>query len=132
MKLPKGYDTDVGENGGNLSGGQKQRLTIARAMLRNSEILILDEPTSALDPESEALVRDALDRLTAGRTTIIIAHRFSTVARADHIVVIENGRIAEQGPHKELLYNSGLYRKLHDYQSVSPDEQKAAEAGMIG
>lgn len=132
MKLPKGYDTDVGENGSNLSGGQKQRLTIARAMLRNSEILILDEPTSALDPESEALVRDALDRLTAGRTTIIIAHRFSTVARADHIVVIENGRIAEQGPHNELLYNSGLYRKLHDYQNTDPGEQKTAEASLIG
>jgi ATP-binding cassette subfamily B protein len=131
MKLPQGYDTDVGENGGNLSGGQKQRLTIARAMLRDSEILILDEPTSALDLESEALVRDALQRLTEGRTTIIIAHRLSTVAHADHIVVVENGRIVEEGPHDELLYNSGLYRRLHDYQSLSFDDQKSAEPSAV-
>lgn len=124
MQMPQGYDTDVGENGGNLSGGQKQRLTIARAMLRNSEILILDEPTSALDSESEMLIRDALRTLTAGRTTIIIAHRLSTVAQADHIVVIENGRIAEEGSHQELLVNSGLYRKLHDHQSFPQDNRE--------
>jgi ATP-binding cassette subfamily B protein len=132
VKLPQGYDTDVGENGGNLSGGQKQRLTIARAMLRDSEILILDEPTSALDLESEALVRDALQRLTEGRTTIIIAHRLSTIANADHIVVVDNGRIVEEGPHEELLSgSSGLYRRLHEYQSQPVEDRKSVEPGTL-
>ncbi|MCM2291807.1 ABC transporter ATP-binding protein/permease [Allorhizobium sp. BGMRC 0089] len=116
MRLPKGYDTDVGENGGNLSGGQKQRLTIARAMLRNAEILILDEATSALDSESEAQIREALARLATGRTTIMIAHRLSTITRADHIVVMEAGQIAEQGPQKELLSREGPYRRLYELQ----------------
>ncbi len=116
MKLEKAYDTQVGENGGNLSGGQKQRLAIARAMLRSSDILILDEATSALDSESEALVRDALQRLTQGRTTIVIAHRLSTIANADRIIVLENGQVVEQGHQSELLAQDGLYRRLHDYQ----------------
>lgn len=122
MKLPNGYDTDVGDNGGNLSGGQKQRVAIARAMLRDSEILILDEATSALDSESEALIRDALNRLTKGRTTIVIAHRLSTISRADKIVVMQNGEIVEQGTQRELLQiEEGLYKRLHDLQFRDPD-----------
>ncbi|TJV06306.1 MAG: ABC transporter ATP-binding protein [Mesorhizobium sp.] len=112
----KGYETDVGENGGLLSGGQRQRISIARAMLRNAEILLLDEATSALDAESEALFRDALQQLTEGRTTIVIAHRLSTVHQADTIVVLEGGKVVESGPHKTLLKQGGLYQKLYEYQ----------------
>ncbi len=115
--LPDGYETSVGENGVLLSGGQRQRLSIARAMLRNSDILLLDEATSALDAESEALFRDALDNLQAGRTTIAIAHRLSTVHRADQIIVMDEGRAVERGTHSELLERpEGIYRKLHEYQ----------------
>ncbi|TIN23787.1 MAG: ABC transporter ATP-binding protein [Mesorhizobium sp.] len=112
----KGYDTEVGENGALLSGGQRQRISIARAMLRNAEILLLDEATSALDAESEALFRDALQQLTEGRTTIVIAHRLSTVHQADTIVVLEAGKVVESGPHKTLLKQGGLYQKLYEYQ----------------
>lgn len=112
----KGYESDVGENGGLLSGGQRQRISIARAMLRNAEILLLDEATSALDAESEALFRDALQQLTEGRTTIVIAHRLSTVHQADTIVVLEAGKVVESGPHKTLLKQGGLYQKLYEYQ----------------
>ncbi|PWJ90894.1 ATP-binding cassette subfamily B protein [Mesorhizobium loti] len=112
----KGYDTEVGENGALLSGGQRQRISIARAMLRNAEILLLDEATSALDAESEALFRDALQQLTEGRTTIVIAHRLSTVHQADTIVVLEAGKVMESGPHKSLLKQGGLYQKLYEYQ----------------
>ncbi|TGQ65161.1 MAG: ABC transporter ATP-binding protein [Mesorhizobium sp.] len=112
----KGYETDVGENGGLLSGGQRQRISIARAMLRNAEILLLDEATSALDAESEALFRDALHQLTEGRTTIVIAHRLSTVHQADTIVVLEAGQVVESGPHRSLLNQGGLYQKLYEYQ----------------
>ncbi|AEH84658.1 ABC transporter ATP-binding protein [Mesorhizobium opportunistum] len=112
----KGYETDVGENGGLLSGGQRQRISIARAMLRNAEILLLDEATSALDAESEALFRDALQQLTEGRTTIVIAHRLSTVHQADTIVVLEGGKVVESGPHRTLLKQGGLYQKLYEYQ----------------
>lgn len=122
LKLPNGYDTDVGDNGGNLSGGQKQRIAIARAMLRDSEILILDEATSALDSESEALIREAINRLTKGRTSIVIAHRLSTISRADKIVVMQNGDIVEQGTQSELLkLKEGLYKRLHDLQFSDPD-----------
>ncbi len=114
--LPHKYDTEVGENGRNLSGGQRQRISIARAILRDSPILLLDEATSALDPESEAQIREALDRLTLGRTTIVIAHRLSTVLNADRIVVIENGSITEQGTLEELLELNGLFRSLYDHQ----------------
>ena len=114
--LPKGYDTEVGENGIFLSGGQRQRLSIARAILRKSEILLLDEATSALDATSEALVREALSRLTDGVTTIVIAHRLSTVLEADRIHVIENGRLAESGTARELLDRDGLFRHLFDQQ----------------
>ncbi len=114
--MPKGYHTDVGENGALLSGGQRQRLSIARAMLRKSQILLLDEATSALDAESEALFKDALNQLRAGRTTIVIAHRLSTVHQADRIVAMEKGRVVEQGSHKDLLAEGGLYRRLYDLQ----------------
>lgn len=116
MAQAKGYETDVGENGGLLSGGQRQRISIARAMLRDAEILLLDEATSALDAESEALFRDALQQLTEGRTTIVIAHRLSTVHQADTIVVLEAGKVVESGPHRTLLKQGGLYQKLYEYQ----------------
>ncbi|MBZ9678183.1 ABC transporter ATP-binding protein [Mesorhizobium sp. ES1-1] len=116
MAQANGYETDVGENGGLLSGGQRQRISIARAMLRDAEILLLDEATSALDAESEALFRDALQQLTEGRTTIVIAHRLSTVHQADTIVVLEAGKVVESGPHRTLLNQGGLYQKLYEYQ----------------
>jgi ATP-binding cassette subfamily B protein len=116
MALPNGYDTDVGENGNNLSGGQKQRLTIARAFLRDSEILILDEATSALDSEAEVAVKQAVEKLSKGRTTIVIAHRLSTVASADHIIVMQEGEVAEQGKPRDLLKKNGLYRRLYEHQ----------------
>ncbi|EJF80351.1 ABC transporter ATP-binding protein [Bartonella doshiae] len=117
MNLPNGYDTQIGDNGGNLSGGQKQRLAIARAMLHDSEILILDEATSALDSHTEAQINEALHQLTKGRTTIIIAHRLSTIARAHKIVVVQNGQLIEQGSPKELLAKeNSFYKKLHNIQ----------------
>jgi ATP-binding cassette subfamily B protein len=114
--LQHGYLTPVGENGAFLSGGQKQRLAIARAILKNSPILLLDEATSALDSRSEALVQEALHRLTRGRTTIVIAHRLSTVLEADRICVINEGRLVEQGTTDELLAQDGLFRTLYDQQ----------------
>ncbi len=125
MRMPEGYDSEAGINGGNLSGGQKQRIAIARAVLRNSEILILDEATSALDSESEAAVRDALAVLAKGRTTIMIAHRLSTVSTADYIVVMEAGEVAEQGPQSELLQRDGPYRRLYDLQLLPGTNEPA-------
>ncbi|EMS94959.1 ABC transporter permease [Agrobacterium tumefaciens str. Cherry 2E-2-2] len=116
MSTPGGYDTVLGENGSGLSGGQRQRVAIARAMLRDADILILDEATSALDSESEALVRDALERLTQNKTSIVIAHRLSTINRADKIVVMDKGQVVEQGSRRELLANEGLYKRLHSIQ----------------
>jgi ATP-binding cassette, subfamily B, bacterial MsbA len=114
--LPQGYETVVGERGLILSGGQRQRIAIARAILKDAPILILDEATSALDTESERLVQGALNNLMAGRTTIVIAHRLSTVRRADLILVVDAGRVAEAGTHRELLARNGIYRRLHDLQ----------------
>lgn len=115
--LPQGYDTLVGERGVKLSGGQRQRVAIARAMLKNAPILVLDEATSALDSESEAVIQDALWKLMEGRTAIIIAHRLSTIQAMDRIVVLDEGRIVEQGSHKELLRAGGTYAKLWERQS---------------
>jgi subfamily B ATP-binding cassette protein MsbA len=115
-RLSEGYDTRLGEDAGRLSGGQKQRLSIARALYKDAPILILDEATSQLDSESEALVARALTNLMAGRTTLVIAHRLSTVRRADRILVLDRGRLVESGTHAELLTRNGLYRRLHDMQ----------------
>jgi subfamily B ATP-binding cassette protein MsbA len=115
-KLPQGYNTLVGERGVTLSGGQRQRIAIARAVIRDSPVLILDEASSGLDSSSEKLVFEALDRLMKGKTTIAIAHRFSTIERADMIFVVEDGRIVESGRHEELLKAGGLYADLYELQ----------------
>ncbi len=125
LNLPAGYDTVIGERGFRLSGGERQRLAIARALLKNAPILILDEATSALDSESEALVQSALHNLMSGRTVFVIAHRLSTVRRANRIVVIENGTIAETGPHEELMQHVGTYRRLYELQFAQTDISKA-------
>ncbi len=115
-RLPEIYDTVVGERGVKLSGGQRQRIAIARAILKDPRVLILDEATSSLDNESERLIEDALERLLVGRSTLIIAHRLSTVRRADRLVVLDHGRIVEQGRHAELLARGGLYARLYQFQ----------------
>lgn len=117
-RLPRGYETVIGERGADLSGGERQRLAIARALLKDAPIVVLDEPTSALDVATEAQVLTALNRLTADRTTILIAHRLSTARRADRIAVLDAGRIVELGSHQKLLAADGLYARSYELQAV--------------
>jgi subfamily B ATP-binding cassette protein MsbA len=115
-QLPEGFDTVIGESGAKLSGGERQRISIARAILKNAPILILDEATSSLDTESEREVQQALENLMQNRTTLVIAHRLSTIRNADRIIVIQDGRIVEEGTHDILLPHGGVYTMLHDMQ----------------
>jgi subfamily B ATP-binding cassette protein MsbA len=131
MAQPKGYDTVIGDKGCLLSGGQQQRLAIARAVLKNAPILLLDEATSSLDSESEKQIQKALEKLTAGRTVIAIAHRLSTVLSADQIVVMDSGRIKEIGTHSELLEKSGYYRRLYDHQFNRIQDETIAKPGIL-
>ena len=123
MELPNGYDTQLGDRGVNISGGQRQRIAIARAILKNPQILILDEATSALDTESERVVQDALDRLMVGRTSFVIAHRLSTIKNADKILVLEKGKVVEEGNHDELIAQDGLYAHLYKIQYRNKEAQ---------
>ena len=130
-RMPDGYDTVIGERGFRLSGGERQRLAIARAILKNAPILILDEATSSLDTESESLVGEALANLMAERTVLVIAHRLSTVRRANRIVVIEAGRVVEMGTHAELLQSNGTYHRLYAMQFADSDEPTPTEEAML-
>ena len=125
LRLPDGYDSLVGERGQSLSGGERQRISIARALLIDPRILILDEATSSVDTETEREIQLALDNLIRGRTTIAIAHRLSTLGRANRLVVMERGQIVEVGPHQELLDRNGLYARLYRAQSESPEDRNA-------
>lgn len=116
-RLPEGYDTLVGERGVKLSGGQRQRIAIARAILKDAPILVLDEATSALDSESEKLIQASFEILMKNRTSIVIAHRLSTISKLDRIIVLDNGKITEDGTHEELLKHKGIYAKLWSHQS---------------
>ena len=132
-KMPHGYDSLVGERGDTLSGGQRQRIGIARAIIRNSPIMILDEPTAALDTESERLVIEGLERLMKGRTVIMIAHRLSTISNADKIVVLKDGVVAEQGSNDELIARGGVYAELHrvQYDASAADRAGAARVPRV-
>ena len=123
MRLSDAYDTFLKEGGANLSGGQRQRIALARAILKNAPIFIFDEPVTGLDAETEARLNETLDRLMKGKTSFIIAHRFSTIMRADLILMIEEGRIVEQGTHEQLLDGSDRYRQLYNLQTLGPSQQ---------
>jgi ATP-binding cassette, subfamily B, bacterial MsbA len=125
-ELPDGYETLIGERGIRLSGGERQRIAIARALLKNAPILILDEATSALDSESESFVQSALANLMVGRTVVVIAHRLSTVRRADRIVVLENGYVSDIGTHEALMKRFGTYRRLYELQFADVEPTGAA------
>jgi len=131
-RLPDGYDTIVGERGVKLSGGQRQRIAIARAVLKDPAVLVLDEATSSLDTESERLVEDALEKLLVGRTTLIIAHRLSTVRRADRLVVLDHGRVVEEGTHADLLARGGLYARLYQRQFRNGDAEMEGAPAIAG
>jgi ATP-binding cassette subfamily B protein/subfamily B ATP-binding cassette protein MsbA len=127
--LAEGYETVVGERGATLSGGERQRVAIARALLKDAPVLVLDEPTSALDAETEGVLLEALSRLMVGRTTIVIAHRLSTVRRADRILVVREGRIVESGRHEELVALGGHYARMHAIQTDAKEtDAKARES----
>ncbi|HSK45774.1 MAG TPA: ATP-binding cassette domain-containing protein, partial [Candidatus Binatia bacterium] len=130
-RLPDGYNTMIGERGGTLSGGQRQRIAIARAIIRNSPILLLDEPSTGLDAASEKLVLEGLARLMENRTTIMVAHRLATIQKADVIFVLQNGVIAERGSHQELLAAGGLYSQFYHLQSEKEEKEKESEANPL-
>ena len=119
QRLPDGYQTVLGENGSTLSGGERQRISIARALLKDAPIILLDEATASLDPENEILIQRAIAKLVEGKTVIMIAHRLRTVVDADQIIVLEDGKLAELGTHKELMEKKGLYEKLYHIQQES-------------
>jgi ABC-type multidrug transport system fused ATPase/permease subunit len=132
MALPNQYQTELGERGTQISGGERQRISVARAFLKNSPILILDEPTSAIDSRTESVILEALERLMVGRTTFMIAHRLSTVMHADQILVMDHGRVVEHGTHESLLDREGLYAQLYRMQTGvrEPDPDSAPAAGI--
>jgi ABC-type multidrug transport system fused ATPase/permease subunit len=130
MALPQGYDTPAGERGARFSGGQRQRLALARAIMRDAPLLLLDEPTAALDAESESQVQAALERFMAGRTTLVVAHRLSTIRDADRIVVLDNGQIVEQGTHDDLMALGGRYRMLYERQLADDGSETVADGGV--
>ena len=118
-KMPDGYQTVLGENGSTLSGGERQRLSIARALLKDAPIVLLDEATASLDPESESSIQQAIGRLIQGKTVLVIAHRLRTIAKADKIIVLDDGKVVEQGTHSELMEQNGLYKRLYTIQQES-------------